>query len=140
MKLKYNKVCSNAKIQAPVHPGDVGYDIHTTSTHVIDPGKSKILGTGIRLEIPEGYYATIETRSKHGISHSLRAHRGIIDAGYRGEVTIKMYNSGALPYAVMSGDRIAQLTLHKAQLMALEEVGELAESVRGEKGFGSTGN
>jgi dUTP pyrophosphatase len=98
--------------------------------------------TGIAVEIPNGHAGLVLPRSglarEHGIA--LVNSPGLIDAGYRGEVSVLLLNTDpADHYRVEVGDRIAQLVIVPVALAAPSEVGELAASERGEGGFGSTG-
>lgn len=137
--LKYFKLSENAKLELPTYEGDAGYDIRAVESKWIFPLIPRELNTGIVLCLPKGYYATIETRSKHGVKGTLRAHRGIIDSGFRGVITVKVYNHGFLPYKVVTGDKIAQLVLHKLNSLPLKEVFRIDKTKRGVRGYGSTG-
>jgi len=137
--LKFKRDNISARINFPALEGDVGYDICSLEEKVVWPLFPKIFKTGVYLELPNGYFADIRTRSGHGVKNNLRTHLGTLDSGYRGEVGIKLYNLGWKPYKVQKGEKIAQIVLHKAIVLPLEEVKELNPSVRNERGFGSTG-
>ncbi len=100
-----------------------------------------IIPTGLYLEIPEGYEAQVRPRSglaaKKGIT-VLNA-PGTIDADYRGEVGVILVNLSKEPYVVEPGERIAQMVFARHEQVEWVEAEELAESGRGEGGFGSTG-
>ena len=137
--LKFKKVHLDARIDFPVHEGDVGYDVYAIEEVLIPRNDNRNVPIGFALEIPEGYYVSIETRSGHGCKKNIRIHRGIVDQGYRGELSVRAYNhSSESNYLVAKGEKIAQLVLHRIEVLPLEEVTELLESSRGEKGFGST--
>ena len=100
------------------------------------------MGTGITLEIPDGHAGLVLPRSglaaRHGIA--LVNAPGLIDSGYRGEVRILLLNTDPRdPFEIEPGDRIAQLVVVPIAEASSVEVAELAESARGEAGFGSTG-
>ena len=100
------------------------------------------MGTGVAVEIPEGYAGLVLPRSglarKHGIS--LVNSPGLIDSGYRGEVSVLLLNTDpAETFMVEPGDRIAQLVGSPVAAVEPVEVGSLTETVRGEGGFGSSG-
>ena len=129
--------------------GDVGLDIPcafpvgSKEYHLgvtIDPGKRHLIPTGIRLEIPQGYWASIEARSSTS-KQSLIVPKGVIDEGYRGELFAQIINVGTEAVHIKHGDRLIQLIIHKRNIKDFEirEVDELSESERGETGFGSTG-
>jgi deoxyuridine 5'-triphosphate nucleotidohydrolase len=137
--LKFKKFHSDARIDFPAMPGDVGYDIYAVEEVFIPKGENRKVPVGFALEIPEGYYVRVATRSGHGIKKGLQVHSGTVDSGFRGVLDVTVYNHSQNNYLVEKGEKIAQLILEKSIVFPLEEVQELSESVRGEKGFGSTG-
>lgn len=137
--LQYKKLHPDARIDYPVHYGDVGYDIYAIAEVAIPYGCNREVPVGFALDIPEGYYVTVETRSGHGLKKSLRVHRGIIDQGFRGELSVQVYNhDDRNSYVVKKGEKIAQLILHKVFVLHLEETDELSETARGTDKCGST--
>ena len=124
------------------HPGDAGADLCADESVVLAPGERATVGTGVRLALPAGYAAFVLPRSglaaRHGIT-VLNA-PGTIDSGYRGELRVTLLNTDASePYSVVAGDRIAQLVVMPVPAVRFVPVQELDETVRGERGFGSTG-
>lgn len=105
------------------------------------PGARKLIPTGICIALPAGYEAQVRPRSglalKHGIG--LLNSPGTIDADYRGEIGVILINHGKAPFAIARGDRIAQLVVAPVSRLAWKESDSLPDSVRGPKGFGSTG-
>ena len=136
---KYKKTHPEAKVNPPKLKGDVGYDISSIENKLIWPLFPQKVKTGVILEIPPNHYCTIETRSGYGVKNNLRCHRGIIDNGFRGEVGIKIYNHGLFPYKIKKGEKIAQIVLQESIVFPLEEVKEVSQTERGDRGFGSTG-
>ena len=130
-----------ARLPQRAHPGDAGADLHSVEEVIIPPGERRDVGTGLALAIPEGYAGFVQPRSglaaKHGIM--LVNSPGLIDAGYRGEVRVLLYNSGAEPFRVGMGERIAQLVIQRVEEPEFVAAAELPETVRGEGGFGSSG-
>ena len=108
---------------------------------VIDAGTWKLVPTGIAIAIPEGYEGQVRPRSglalKHGIG-MLNA-PGTIDADYRGEISVILFNFSDTPYPIRRGDRIAQLVFAKLEKAAFVKVDALSETARGAGGFGHTG-
>ena len=108
---------------------------------VIGAGKWSLIPTGIALAIPEGYEGQVRPRSglalKHGIG--MLNGPGTIDADYRGEIGIILFNFGSEPFAVRRGDRIAQLVFAKLEKVKFENVASLSGTARGDGGFGHTG-
>jgi dUTP pyrophosphatase len=108
---------------------------------IIDAGKWLLIPTGIALAIPEGYEGQVRPRSglalKHGIG--MLNGPGTIDADYRGEVGIILFNFSETPFTIRRGDRIAQLVFAKLSKAKFETVSQLTETARGTGGFGHTG-
>jgi dUTP pyrophosphatase len=105
------------------------------------PGARKLIPTGIMIALPAGYEAQVRPRSglalKHGVT--LLNSPGTIDADYRGEIGVILINHGEAPFAIVRGDRIAQLVIAPVTRLAWAESDRLPESARGPRGFGSTG-
>ena len=123
------------------HPDDAAYDLRSRVDMELAAGKTSLVPTGLFLELPVGYEAQIRCRSGLALKHDLSLPNapGTIDAGYRGEVGVIIFNRGEKPFPVKRGDRIAQMVISKLPEIELVEVEELAASGRGEGGFGSTG-
>ncbi len=120
-----------------------GVDLKAFLDHPIDlkPLERKIIATGIKLALPEGYEAQIRPRSglaaKHGIS--ILNSPGTIDSDYRGEIGVILVNLSNQVFTINRGDRIAQLVLTKYEKINWKIIKELPETNRGVGGFGSTG-
>ncbi len=139
LQVKFKKLDPSAKIPARNHKNDAGIDIYTNEVSVwLDPGKIETLSTGIQSEIPEGYCMLIWDRSSMG-SCGIGRLAGVIDSGYRGEWKIVLANHGEETMHIIKGHKIAQGILTKLIDYYIVEVEELADSERGEKGFGSSG-
>ena len=108
---------------------------------VIAAGTWKLSPTGVAVAIPEGYEGQVRPRSglalKHGIG--MLNGPGTIDADYRGEIGIILFNFSNEPFTVRRGDRIAQLVFAKLEKARFESVASLSETARGPGGFGHTG-
>lgn len=126
--------------------GAAGMDLYANNNEpiLIHPGDRKLIPTGIRLQIPEGYEAQIRPRSglvlKHGIT--VLNTPGTIDSDYRGTIGVILHNASNERFFINRGDRIAQMVFAKYERANLVEVQaeQLDDSARGEGGFGSTGN
>jgi len=107
----------------------------------IQPGDTVLIPTGFIIELPQGHEAQVRPRSGLAIKHNIGILNapGTIDSDYRGEVKIILTNFGKKPYIIRRGDRIAQMIVAKYERVQWKEVSSLAESVRGEGGFGHTG-
>jgi dUTP pyrophosphatase len=107
---------------------------------VIQPGAITRLGTGIKMAIPEGYEGQVRPRSGlGGKGVTIPNSPGTIDSDYRGEVVIILINHSKAPVTINPGDRVAQVVFAPVTRVKVEEVTELDSTVRGDKGFGSTG-
>lgn len=130
----------NAPVHA--HPGDAGADLVSAEAFVLQPGERRLVGTGVRIALPDGHAGFVVPRSglaaKHGIT--IVNAPGTIDAGYRGELKVALLNTDAdEPYELHVGDRIAQLIVLPVPPVTYTRVEELPDGVRGEGGFGSSG-
>ncbi len=121
--------------------GDAGYDLYAMTRAEIAPGQVVRIPTGVHLEIPQGYVGLVKDRSSMGL-RGLHMLGGVIDSSYRGEVQILMLNTGALPYVVAAGHKVAQmvvLPVYTRAVIPVEALDALSETLRGADGFGSTG-
>ncbi len=130
-----------AQLPRSAHPGDGGADLFAVEEVVIPPGERRDVGTGIALAIPAGYAGFVQPRSGLAFKHGIMVVNspGLIDAGYRGEVRVSLYNSGREPFVVAVGERIAQLVIQRVEVPDFVAAAELADTSRGEGGFGSSG-
>ena len=108
---------------------------------IIQPNETKLVRTGLAMEIPEGFAGLIYARSglatKRGLAPANKV--GVVDADYRGEIMVALHNHSSMPQTVAVGERIAQLVVAPFLKAEFEETDELSSTVRGEGGFGSTG-
>ena len=131
-----------ARLPTRAHEGDAGLDLYACEAAHLGPGERWSVGTGIAVEIPDGHAGLVLPRSglarEHGIA--LVNSPGLIDSGYRGELRVLLLNTDpAETFRVAVGDRIAQLAIAPIELVDPVEAPELADSVRGKGGFGSSG-
>lgn len=141
MKLKVQKIHNDAKLPLQARHGDAGMDLFSIDTIEIKPGHRKMVKTGIKIELEEGYEAQVRPRSGLALKYGVTVLNspGTIDAGYRGEIGVILINHGQEVFAVEKSMRIAQLVIQTIPTVELVEVEELSQSERGEKGFGSSG-
>ena len=138
MKLKFKKLHKDAVVPKIANPGDAGADLTAIS---VDYDINSIItyGTGIAVEIPEGYVGLIFPRSSIYKKQLLLTNSvGVIDSGYRGEIKFKFWGDRESDVYKI-GDRIGQLVIIPIPSVEWEESEELTDSARGEGGFGSTG-
>jgi dUTP pyrophosphatase len=142
MQIRIQKIHPGAKLPAYAHGPreDAGMDLCAVEGVVLEPGVARMVATGLTVEIPPGYEAQVRPRSGLALKHAITMPNapGTIDPGYRGEIRVILLNLGREPYTICPGDRIAQMIL--ARYEAAEWIEEkLADSARGEGGFGSSG-
>jgi dUTP pyrophosphatase len=121
--------------------GSAGLDLRADEACTLAPGERRLVPTGLALELPAGHEGQVRPRSGLALRHGIAMVNapGTIDEDYRGEVGVILVNLGREPFHVARGDRIAQLVVAPVARVEVEEAQELADSHRGEGGFGSTG-
>ena len=143
MKIRFKKLSPGAIVPTKASDGAAGYDLYNLpGADVMIPGRStKMLRTGIAMEIPEGYMGLVFARrgmaSKRGLAPANKV--GVIDSDYRGEIMVAMHNSMLTEQWVGEGERMAQICFVPVMQAELEECDSLDETARGSGGFGSTG-
>ena len=104
----------------------------------IEPGQTVFISTGLAMEIPEGYAGFVYARSglscKRGLAPANKV--GVVDADYRGEITVALHNHSDEPKTIEVNERIAQIVIAPFVHVAFDEVDELSDTVRGAVGFG----
>lgn len=118
------------------HEDDAGYDLRTPYGFTIYD--SKVIDTGVHMEIPKGYVGFLKSKSGLNVKHNLTG-EGVIDSGYIGSIVVKLYNNSEEPYTFSEGDKIIQIVLLPVYTPEIEYVDELSETDRGSQGFGSSG-
>ena len=142
MRLPFKRLDPEAALPAYARRGDAGLDLSSRVDAEVAPGERAIIPTGVAVAIPEGHAGLVLPRSglasRTGLT--LANAPGLIDSGYRGEVTCAVVNlDPTMAVQVRRGDRIAQLLVVPAPLVAPEWADDLPQTERGEGGFGSTG-
>jgi dUTP pyrophosphatase len=107
----------------------------------IEPGETRLVGTGISIELPPNTEAQVRPRSGLALKHGITVLNtpGTIDHGYRGEVGVILINHGRSRFDVEPGMKIAQMVIASFLSVSVEEAGALSTTARGHGGFGSTG-
>lgn len=142
MKIRIKRLHPDAQLPTYAHGPleDAGMDVRSVETCLLEPWEPQTVGTGLALEIPPGYEVQVRPRSGLALKHAITLPNApaTIDPGYRGELKVILLNLGKKPYKVTVGDRIAQLVVSRYEAVEWDE-SELADSQRGEGGFGSSG-
>jgi dUTP pyrophosphatase len=135
------RVRPDATLPSRAYDGDAGLDLPAAEAVVLAPGERAVVGTGLAVAVPDGHAGFVQPRSglaaKHGIT--IVNAPGLVDSGYRGEVTVVLLNTGDRPFEVEPGMRIAQFVVLPVASVEPVEVAELPETERGERGYGSSG-
>jgi len=142
MNVRVKKV-DGAKLPIYQTLGSAGCDVTSVENVVIPAGRTKLVKTGIFLEVPEGFECQVRPRSGLALKNGITVFNspGTIDSDYRGEVMILLYNVGSAgDYFVKKGERIAQLVFAPVVQATFEEVDELNVTSRNAGGWGSTGH
>jgi len=139
-RLRVKKLDPEAIIPTKANRTDAGYDLYALEDIEVPAINHKLIKTGISIAIPVGYVGLIWPRSGLAYKNGIDVFAGVIDAGYRGDVGVILYNSRVNDhYQVKKGDRIAQILFQKVKTFDLVEVDDLDDSQRGQGGFGSSG-
>ena len=142
MEIKIKKLKKDAVIPTKGSPFAAGSDLYSAENDiVIEAGKTAMIGTGLAMEIPEGYAGLVYARSglacKEGLAPANKV--GVIDSDYRGEIKVALHNHSSERKTVKKGERIAQIVITPFLSADFCEAEQLNQTVRGEGGFGSTG-
>lgn len=141
IELKVKRINKEAKMPEYAHAGDAGLDLFSVDDLMILPGESKLIKTGIQIELPKGTEAQIRPRSGLALKNQITVLNtpGTIDEGYRGEIGVILINHGKQEFHVEKGMKIAQMVVKPVFTVTIKEIEELTDTTRGEGGFGSTG-
>jgi len=155
MHIKFFRMRQGTKLPHRAHPTDAGMDVFycpsdekgdelcDSDDFWIPPRESRVLPTGLRVEVPEGYMLEIKNKSGVASKRQLLVGACVIDPGYDGEVYINLHNLGTETQVVKPGEKIAQAVLIPVVHCAIAEVFDAhmlnGDSERGSGGFGSTG-
>lgn len=144
MIVKVKKLDARAMLPTYGSSQAAGADVYAllqSDSLEIGAGETVLIGTGLSLEIPEGYVGLVYARSglatKKGLAPANKV--GVIDSDYRGELKVALYNQSGRAQTIAAGERIAQLVIAPYLTASFEEAAELSDTARGAGGFGSTG-
>ena len=143
MEVKIKKLNPEAVVPTYGSEYSAGADLYACEENpvTIEPGKCVLIHTGLSFEIPEGFAGLIFARSglatKKGLAPANKV--GVVDADYRGEVMVSLFNQSDAPQTVEPGERVAQLVITPFLKADFSVAEELSDTVRGAGGFGSTG-
>ena len=140
--LKIKKLDDRAVIPTYGTIDSAGADLYAILDNEVEikPGETMVINTGLAMAIPRGYVGLIYARSSLGTKKGLAPANkvGVIDADYRGEVKVVLFNQSNSVQTISPNERIAQIVITPFIQVNFEETDELDETERGEGGFGST--
>ncbi|MDO4779010.1 MAG: dUTP diphosphatase [Tissierellia bacterium] len=137
------KIKTDGTVPMYATEGAAGFDLFCANEEdiIAKPNEVVVIPTGLRVQIPEGYFGAIYPRSSAGIKlrFKLANSTGIIDSDYRGEIVIFMVNESEKDHIIHKGDRLVQMVIQPYLKVKIMPVEELDDTDRGEGGIGSTG-
>lgn len=141
MQINFLRLDRELPVPSTAHIGDAAVDLHCRVDTTLAPGERAAVTTGIAVAIPEGYAGLVLPRSGHARRHGVGVVNGpgLIDSGYRGEISVLLINHGSEAVYFARGDRIAQLAIVPVPAVQWVEADSLDETERGAGGFGSSG-
>lgn len=142
MDLKIKKLADNAVIPTYGSEYAAGADLYSCEGELtFAPGETKMVHTGLAMQIPVGYVGLVYARSgiasKRGLAPANKV--GVVDSDYRGEIMVALHNHSNEPQSIVAGERIAQMVIAPYLTVNYVETDTLDETDRGTGGFGSTG-
>lgn len=139
--LKVKKLNEDAIIPNFAHKGDAGMDLYSIEKVIIPKNETRLIKTGISIELPHMTEAQVRPRSGLALKHSITVLNspGTIDEGYRGEIGVILINHGKEDFVVEKHMKIAQMVIKPIYEIHIEEVKDLSDTERSNGGFGSTG-
>jgi dUTP pyrophosphatase len=142
MQANFVRLDPEVEVPTTAHIGDAAVDLQCRTDVAIAPGDRASVPTGLAVAIPDGYAGLVLPRSGHALRSGIGVVNGpgLIDSGYRGEISVLLINHGSETVSFVKGDRIAQLAVVPVATVEWVEVGGLEETSRGSGGFGSTGS
>jgi dUTP pyrophosphatase len=142
MQIDFVRLDRELPVPGTAHIGDAAVDLHCRVGVVLEPGEWSSVPTGIAVAVPTGFAGLVLPRSGHALRHGVGVVNGpgLIDSGYRGEISVLLINHGDAKVTFSRGDRIAQLSIVPIPAVEWTEVESLDETDRGAGAFGSTGS
>lgn len=141
MQVNFKRLDKELPVPVSAHIGDAAVDLHSRIDVTLAPGERASVPTGIAVSIPQGFAGFVLPRSGHARRHGIGVVNGpgLIDSGYRGEISVLLVNHGHEEVSFTRGDRVAQLAIVPVPVVDWIEADELDETERSGGGFGSTG-
>ena len=138
MKLKIQRLDPAAKLPTRAYEHDAGYDLYSVEEITLKPGERAAARTGLKMAIPAGCVGLIWDKGGPAVK-GIHCLAGVVDAGFRGEVTVHLANLSREPYDIKIGQKIAQILVQKIEFPEIAEEEIADETERGAGRFGSSG-
>ena len=135
MKIKLDR---GAFMPVRAHATDAGADLRSPVETVVPARGSRVIDTGVHIQLPHGYVGMLKSKSGLNVRHGITS-EGVIDEGYTGPIIVKLYNHSDKPFIIGRYDKITQLVILPCEYVQFDLVDDLEDSERGGNGFGSTG-
>jgi len=139
MNVGYKFLTETAKAPHKANSNDAGFDLYADEDAWVFAKQRTVIKTGISLEMPDNLAGLIWPRSGLSVKQGIDVLAGVVDAGYRGEIMVCLYNTSDDDVEIKRGDRIAQMIFQEVPVISLQLRETLGSSQRGSNGFGSTG-
>lgn len=140
MRVNVKKLLPEARLPEYSRDGDAAMDIRCAEDYKLWPKQTKMIKTGLAIEVPAGFVMHVYSRSGYAAQGIFLGNSvGVIDSNYRGEICVILYNSTDIPFEISTGNRVAQVCIDRVIDFNFEETGELSDTNRGKSGFGSSG-
>lgn len=132
------KIDADAFVPVREHTTDAGADLRSPVDALVPARGSRVIDTGVHIQLPHGYVGMLKSKSGLNIKHGITS-EGVIDEGYTGPIKAKLHNHSDEPYKIERGDKITQLVIVPCEYVNFDLVDDLEDSEQGDGGFGSTG-
>ena len=136
--LKFKKLSPEAELPTRETPESAGLDIKALNSAVVPARGQQIISTGLALELPRKFYARVAPKSGLAALHGIDVGAGIIDADYRGDIKVLLFNHSDVDFHIAKGRDIAQIIIASCLILPVTEASELSETSRGKRGFGDS--
>lgn len=138
VKVRLDDQLDERFIPTKAHESDAGFDIKSPFDFVVPAHGCSAFNTLVGMLIPDGYVGMLKSKSGLNVKHGIRS-EGVVDAGYTGNIVVKLYNDSDKDYQVQVGDKVTQLVVMPIPRVLTEVVKDFEDTERGDGGFGSTG-
>jgi dUTP pyrophosphatase len=137
--LKIERIDKGVKLPFYAYMNDAAFDLPSAEDLILMPGEKKVVRTGLRMAIPEGYVGLVWDRSGLAAKYSIHTLAGVIDADYRGEIGVVLINLGKEKFPIEKDMRIAQMLIQPVMHANIIETEVGTDTERASGGFGSSG-